>query len=388
MSQRGWLSKEDRKKYGKVWIFHWYKARPSDGKRVENTAVVGRVASFTKESSAWEEVDRRGLNHNIDGANSLAGRITFGELAHSYQQHALPKLAGTTQKTVRHIIDDYLIPRWGKQAALEIRALDIETWLGSLPLANPTRDKLRRVMFRVYFKAQKHGLIPCKEETNPVNWVEQSGKSHYKAVIVTPEQAFQILMALPEVERVLTLVIAATGLRISEALGLQWQDVDYANQRINLHRVWVDNKVVERMKTEQSEAPATMSPTLAEVLRCWHQQTAYAGLGDWIFASSKLKGRQPRTASILAADHLRPAAIAAGVVLKPGQRFGLHNLRHSLATFFVNNENDTKTVQGLLRHANVSTTLGLYAQSVNSSMVEAQESMLKAILRNGSDTVN
>ena len=386
MSQRGWLSKEDRKKHGKVWIFHWYKARFSDGKRVENTAVVGRVASFTKESSAWEEVERRGLNHNIDGASSLAGRITFGELAHSYKQHALPKLAGTTQKTVRHIIDDYLIPRWGKQAALEIRALDIETWLGSLPLASPTRDKPRRTMFRVYFK--KHGLIPCKEETNPVNWVEQSGKSHYKAVIVTPEQAFQILMALPEVERVLTLVIAATGLRISEALGLQWQDVDYANQRINLHRVWVDNKVVERMKTEQSEAPATMSPTLAEVLRCWHQQTAYAGLGDWIFASSKLKGRQPRTASILAADHLRPAAIAAGVVLKPGQRFGLHNLRHSLATFFVNNENDTKTVQGLLRHANVSTTLGLYAQSVNSSMVEAQESMLKAILRNGSDTVN
>jgi hypothetical protein len=43
---------------------------------------------------------------------------------------------------------------------------------------------------------------------------------------------------------------------------------------------------------------------------------------------------------------------------------------------------------GLLRHANVSTTLGLYAQSVNSSMVEAQESMLRAILRNGSNAVN
>ena len=142
------------------------------------------------------------------------------------------------------------------------------------------------------------------------------------------------------------------------------------------------------MKTEQSEAPATMSPTLAEVLKCWHQQTSYAKPSDWIFASSRLKGRQPRTASILAADHLRPAAISAGVVLKPGQRFGFHNLRHSLATFLVNKEQDTKTVQGLLRHANVSTTLGLYAQSVNSSMVEAQESMLKAILRNGSNAVN
>jgi len=51
-------------------------------------------------------------------------------------------------------------------------------------------------------------------------------------------------------------------------------------------------------------------------------------------------------------------------------------------------DQDPKTVQGLLRHVNVSTTLGLYAQSVNSSMVEAQESMLTAILRNGSNAVN
>jgi hypothetical protein len=84
----------------------------------------------------------------------------------------------------------------------------------------------------------------------------------------------------------------------------------------------------------------------------------------------------------------RPATIPAGVVLKPGQRFAFHNLRHSLATFLINKENDTKTVQGLLRHANVSTTLGLYAQSVNSSMVKAQASMLKVILRNGSNAVN
>ena len=97
----------------------------------------------------------------------------------------------------------------------------VETWLGSLTLANPTKDKLRRTMFRIYYKAQKHGLTPCKEETNPLNWVEQSGKSNYKAVIVSPEQAFKILMVPPEPERVLTLVIAATGLRISEALGLQ-----------------------------------------------------------------------------------------------------------------------------------------------------------------------
>jgi site-specific recombinase XerD len=111
-------------------------------------------------------------------------------------------------------------------------------------------------------------------------------------------------------------------------------------------------------------------------------------MGEPLYSSCADGLAQYRLTRILAADHLRPAAIAAGVVLKRGQRFGFHNLRHSLATFLVNKENDTKTVQGLLRHANVSTTLGLYAQSVNSSMVEAQESMLNAILRNGSNAVN
>ena len=84
--------------------------------------------------------------------------------------------------------------------------------------------------------------------TNPLNWVEQTGKSNYKAVIVSPTQALKILMALSEPERVLTLVIAVTGLRISEALGLQWRDLDCENQKIHLRRVWVDNKVVAHMK--------------------------------------------------------------------------------------------------------------------------------------------
>jgi aryl-alcohol dehydrogenase-like predicted oxidoreductase len=98
------VTKEERKKHGRVWVFHWYKVRPSDGKKVENTAVVGRVASSSKESSAWEEVERRGLNHNIDEPTFQTGRITFGELARSYEQHAVPKLAQIQKEgKVRHI---------------------------------------------------------------------------------------------------------------------------------------------------------------------------------------------------------------------------------------------------------------------------------------------
>ena len=56
---------------------------------------------------------------------------------------------------------------------------------------------------------------------------------------------------------------------------------------------------------------------------------------------------------IFVADHLRPAAIAAGVSIQPSQRFGLHNLRHSLSTFLVNTAKiQAKTVQGTFEDSN------------------------------------
>jgi hypothetical protein len=50
----------------------------------------------------------------------------------------------------------------------------------------------------------------------------------------------------------------------------------------------------------------------------------------------KARGRVPFSAFIFVADHLRPAAIRAGVKIQPGQRFGLHNLRHSLSNWLLN----------------------------------------------------
>ena len=47
----------------------------------------------------------------------------------------------------------------------------------------------------------------------------------------------------------------------------------------------------------------------------------------------------PISASMFVKDYLRPAAVSAGVVLSKGQRFGLHNLRHSLSTWLVNKGN-------------------------------------------------
>jgi hypothetical protein len=55
--------------------------------------------------------------------------------------------------------------------------------------------------------------------------------------------------------------------------------------------------------------------------------------------------------------------------------------RHSLASFLVRTKTDPKTVQALLRHANVKTTLQLHARSVSEDRMAAQGLALEAFLQ-------
>src|SRR5258708_33538489 len=92
-----------------------------------------------------------------------------------------------------------------------------------------------------------------------------------------------------------------------------------------------------------------------------------------------MKGSPPLSASMMAKDKIRPAAIKVGLRLERGQRFGFHNFRHSLATFLINKGKDVKTIQGLLRHAKASTTLDLYSQAIDASKLAAQRDIALAI---------
>jgi integrase len=102
---------------------------------------------------------------------------------------------------------------------------------------------------------------------------------------------------------------------------------------------------------------------------------------DYVFPSFRLKGKKPLSASIMVQKYLRPAAVKAGVIKEDQQiRFGFHNFRHSLASSLVKLKCDPKTVQGILRHEDVRTTMQLYAQSDQESRLEAQGKFLALLL--------
>lgn len=400
--QHGWLRTEQRSK-GETWMLYFRSTRESDGKRVERKIPVGLVCDLPSKAAAWREVDRLHLHSQINQPD-FRGRITFADLAHHYEQHELgeqddathPK-AFTTVAGYQRVLRKRLIPRWGKRVALGIQPLEIEQWLKGIKreetLENPTLDRMRRVMNLVYKHGQRYGLIPRSEESNPLRFVRCKTTSDYEALIITPQQAFALLLNMPEPERTLTLLASGTGLRISECLRLQWSDVDFADSRIYVRRTWVLGKV-GRPKSKGSKAPVPLHPLLAEFMEGWKQETPYSQLTDWVFPSMKLKGRQPRAANALVEDYIRPAAARAGIlsahrnhegelVEDDPHRFGFHNLRHSLASFLVRSKTDPKTVQALLRHADVRTTLQLYAHSVAEDRLAAQELALQAILGSG-----
>ncbi|MBV8673241.1 MAG: tyrosine-type recombinase/integrase, partial [Acidobacteriaceae bacterium] len=100
----------------------------------------------------------------------------------------------------------------------------------------------------------------------------------------------------------------------------------------------------------------------------------------FVFPSLKANGKIPLCANVFVADHLRLAAKSAGVQIPDGHRFGLHNLRHSLSNWMVNKGKvEPKTVQTMLRHSRIQTTLDLYAQQDSEETRAAQGAYLRAM---------
>jgi integrase len=350
-------------------------------------------------------------------------RPTFASVAADWVERELlhpivvkPK-AHTTLYCYQHITNDYLVPRWGDCIAEQIDPCEVENWLAGLSIDSKgerglewdTLSKIRSVMKQIYAHAQRIKLIPKSQESNPFRPADQGGVrcktgTTFRPIILTPQQTLAMLRSLPPLERMQVILDASTGLRASEIAGLQWHDVDWDNQLIDIRRTWIKGRI-GKPKSPDSEAPMPMSPVLAAFLRDWRKTTRYARPTDWVFASKKTKGRTPRVGNMIVADYLYPAAVKAGVLTvqkttarnKKGEkvvklayfdrkgklvtRFGFHNFRHSLSSFLTTKKKtDPKTAQRMLRQSDPTLTLRRYTQTDMDELLAAQGMVLEAIL--------
>ena len=418
--QHGSLKKFNTKQ-GLVWKLRYFAYRNPDGKWSEQTPLqIGAVSELSTEKKARAEAVRLGLIEQINRTGVPINKVTFGLVARDYirinlADDAIKPKASTTRYTEGLIINKHLLPRWDGVLVVEMKALEIEKWLKSVSVDTlgekgqewDSLTKWRRVMNDVILHGQKHDFIP--ESCNPMEKVKvTASSSDYVPLILKPKETFLILNALPLLQQTMVVLDAATGIRYSEIAGLQWKDVDWDENCIRIERRWIRGNI-DAPKTKASKAPVAMSEVLSAYLMAWRKETMYGKDTDWIFASSRTKGKTPRVGNMLVRSYLYPAAVKAGVLTaatirvkkldkktgkqvevekiiyfdkkgKRVKRFGFHQFRHSLSSFLTTKKKlDPKTAQTALRQSNAAFTLNKYTQTDNDELLAAQNLMLDAI---------
>jgi integrase len=358
--QNGCLFKEKRKSGPDVWVFRY---RDGQANKKEQ---IGTVEQFKTKSDARKACEALRTNINRDARSPR----TVGDLTDHYQQHELRKKTPYTQEVYSGYLKTWILPKWQRHSLSDVHAVAVEAWLGTLPLANGTRAKLRNLMHALFNHAMRWEFF----DRNPITLVRQSAKRVHAPDVLTIAEIGTLLAELREPWRTAIYVACTTGLRVSELLALQWGDMDFAAGEIHLHRGIVRQHVGE-MKTEASRKPVPMDAGLAEVLIRWRGMAPYNQGGDYIFASPEKHGRQPYWPTAGMEDHIRPAARRARI--KKG--IGWHTFRHTFGTLVNSNGADVATTQALMRHANASITMDRYVQAVTPAKREAQSRLVQAI---------
>jgi integrase len=296
------------------------------------------------------------------------------------QQQARSPKAHSTVEGNRRYLKRWILPRWGRTPINEMEPIVIEDWLSELgrgdnKLENGTRLKIRNIMSVVFRHGIRHGFLPRDAQANPIKYVRQSGRSTKEHTILTQEQAMAILTFLKEPVRTMVWLDATTGLRVSELLALRWNDIDFDAGVMHVQRGIVYS-VVGKTKSDASKSRIPLAASVLASLARWRRETPYAAPEDWVFASTRMKGKKPYWGNTLVAKHLRVAAAKAGIT----GAVGWHTFRRSISTWLIDNDENVKVTQDLMRHSHSKTTLDIYAKAVTPSKRRAHERIVDGLL--------
>jgi integrase len=360
----GCLTQEERKSGPSVWIFRWREETP-DG-RVNRKKVIGTVEQVPTKVDALKEVES--LRCTINSENPAP--LTINQLAAHYMAKELPEKAFSTSQVYRVYLKTWILKKWGKLRPSEVKAVAVESWLRNLALANGSKAKIRNIMSALFSHALRYGWL----ESNPITHVRQSAKRERIPDVLDVEELKELLSELSQPHKTMVFLAATTGLRVSELLGLRWQDIKFGTGEIALTRAIVQ-QVVGTMKTEASQKPLPMDGELAKALRGWNAESPYGNPEDWVFASPTMHGKQPYWPENVLRRHIRPAARRAGIT----KVIGWHTFRRTFATMLKGGGEDVKTTQELMRHASSRITLDTYAQALTPAKRSAQSKIIELI---------
>ena len=153
-----------------------------------------------------------------------------------------------------------------------------------------------------------------------------------------------------------------------------WGDINFALGTMGVTRSIVCG-VVGPCKTESSQKPVPVHPTVLETLAKWKEVCRYTKPDDWVFASRQHRDGSQSGARRSYANTFGPLRSASGF---RNDLVG-HTFRHTYSTLLRSVGTEFKVMQELLRHSSLISTLDVYTQAISPAKHAAQAAVLALV---------
>jgi integrase len=354
---------------GNCWMLRYYEPVLENGKVVkrQKTKKIGDQHSTKDEREAQAALILAPINAKAARPESRQDLGTF--LEHVYLPHVKESKRPSTYAAylaVWRLVKDHA-------NGLELRAArtsDIDRLLvaatSDKKRAHTTHRNLKNFLSAAFRHAKRNDLV----ESNPVRDAAiPRGKPAGDTPAYTLEEIQAMLHVLSEPAKTFVTVAALTGLRVSEIKGLRWED--FKGNELNVERsVWQGH--ISETKTLSSKAAVPVLPLVSRALAAHKKRTPDSG---YIFAGST--GQPLRIENVYRRD-MKEIFEKNNI-----QWRGWHGFRRGVGTNLHALGADDKTIQAILRHSDVSTTMTFYVKPVAKESHAAMKKLETAFKKSG-----
>lgn len=269
----------------------------------------------------------------------------------------------------------------GKRHPSEMNEIEVGEFLTSLArdgkVAASTQNQALSALLFLYKEV-------LQQEIGWLEGVERAKRPARLPVVLTREEVAKVLQHLHGTHRLMAELLYGSGLRLMECVRLRVKDVDFAYA----HIVVRDGKGGKDRITMLPIHTAQRLERHLQKIKAQHEEDLEAGLGS-VYLPNALERKYPSAQREWAWQYVFPSsristdprsgqrrrhhieesslqlaikkAVRAAGLAKPAT---CHTLRHSFATHLLENGSDIRTVQELLGHKDVSTTM-IYTHVLN-----------------------